>query len=305
MTNDEGFMTKAVKSDIVHVVESYLKEDDPKKPALADSFQTCYIVDVMANIRKLQEKKCKNFQDFCNAFLGLVTASTKAAIRIDLVFDSYMEKLLKDSEHQRRERKSPMELHEVSGENPLPMDRFWPSSANKVKLESLIHKEALERKWTSPSVEIIVSHFCGPGDSIPCSSKKLEVTLQVPELEVSLEEAYMQCIPHMMHAVNQGNKRIVFLSTDTDVFILLVYCWRELKTEGLEVLLMKAEVGNSTRFIPIHMLSLRIGPGLCKVLPSIHTLTGCDYTSKVGTKLAALTANPETYLGEFDSMING
>jgi len=28
--DDEGFMTKAVKSDIVHIVESYLKKDDPK-----------------------------------------------------------------------------------------------------------------------------------------------------------------------------------------------------------------------------------------------------------------------------------
>ena len=156
-----------------------------------------------------------------------------------------------------------------------------------------------------PSVEIVVSHFCGPGDSIPCSSKKQEVTLQVPELEVSLEEADMWCIPHMMHAVNQGNKRTVVLSTDTDVFVLLVYYWRELKTEGLEKLWMKAGVGNCTRFIHIHVLSLRIGPGLCKVLSTIHTLTGCDYTSEVGTKLVALTANPETHLGEFDLMING
>jgi len=106
-------------------------------------------------------------------------------------------------------------------------------------------------------------------------------------------------VSHTMHAVNQGNKRIVVLSTDTDVFVLLVYMyyWRELMTEGLEELWMKAGVGNSTRFIPIHILSLRIGPGLCKVLPSIHMLTGCDYTSKVGTKLAALTTNPETHLG--------
>jgi len=85
----------------------------------------------------------------------------------------------------------------------------------------------------------------------------------------------------------------------------LVYYWRELKTEGLEELWMKAGVGNSTRFIPIHILSLRIGPSLCKVLPTIHTLTGCNYTSEIGTKLAALTANPETHLDEFDLMING
>jgi len=130
-------MTKAVKSEIVHVVESYHKEDGPQKQALADSFQTCYIVDVMANIRKLQEKKCKNFQDFCNAFLGLVTASRKAATRIDLVFDSYMEKSLKDYKHQRRERKSPIEVHKVSGETLYP--KKWTGSGHQVPTRSYLN----------------------------------------------------------------------------------------------------------------------------------------------------------------------
>jgi len=88
----------------------------------------------MADIWKLQEKKCKNFQDFCNAFLDLVTTSTKAATRIDLVFDSYMEKSLKDSEHQQRERKSPTELHEVSGETPYRVK--WTGSGYKVPTRS-------------------------------------------------------------------------------------------------------------------------------------------------------------------------
>ena len=32
------------------------------------------------------------------------------------------------------------------------------------------------------------------------------------------------------------------------------------------------------------------------MLPALHTLTGCDYTSKVGTKPAAVDAKPEKYL---------
>ena len=47
----------------------------------------------------------------------------------------------------------------------------------------------------------------------------------------------------------------------------------------------------------------RIGKELCYLLPLVHTLTGCDYTSKVGTKHAALIANPTEYLKDFDSVV--
>ncbi|KAK7071366.1 hypothetical protein SK128_026232 [Halocaridina rubra] len=39
--------------------------------------------------------------------------------------------------------------------------------------------------------------------------------------------------------------------------------------------------------------------GLCQVLPAVHTLTGCDYTSKVGIKHAVLMGNPEIHLNDF------
>ena len=43
---------------------------------------------------------------------------------------------------------------------------------------------------------------------------------------------------------------------------------------------------------------------LCSVLPAVHHLTGSDYTSKVGTKSAALKANPEHFLSEFGRYIH-
>ena len=272
--DNERLMKKPVKSEIVHELESYLSADDPKTPILHDSQESCYIVDVMANIRKLQTSGCKNFHDLCTSFLEYVGSITKGSSRTDLIFDSYLDRSLKDSEQRRREKKSAIELHDVSRETPLPreMDRFWPSSANKIKLEALIHREAFAINGTSPSADIVVSHFLGPGSiSFQCLSKKLE-QIQVPELRTNVEEADVRIIPHAMHTVRGGKKYIVVLSSDTYVLVLLVYYWRELNREGLAELWIKAGVGNSTSYIPIHILAKKTGCSLCQVLPAVHTL---------------------------------
>lgn len=51
--------------------------------------------------------------------------------------------------------------------------------------------------------------------------------------------------------------------------------------------------------MPLHTLFQRLGHQLCAVLPALHSLTGCDITSRVGTKKAALKAEPEKYLKHF------
>ena len=57
------------------------------------------------------------------------------------------------------------------------------------------------------------------------------------------------------------------------------------------------------RYIPIHKLALKLGADFCKVIPAVHALTGCDYSSKAATKAAALKANPVVYLKCFGSLI--
>ena len=55
----------------------------------------------------------------------------------------------------------------------------------------------------------------------------------------------------------------------------------------------------TARYIPLHTLCTRIGSDLCSVLPALYTLTGCDSTSKIGTKKAALEAGAVELLKEF------
>ena len=82
----------------------------------------------------------------------------------------------------------------------------------------------------------------------------------------------------------------------------MLYYGDNLQSSGLNELWVKAGVGDSTRFTPIHVLAERIGKDLCQLLPAVHYLTGCDYISKVGTKHAALKAHPETYLKQLGSV---
>ena len=62
-------------------------------------------------------------------------------------------------------------------------------------------------------------------------------------------------------------------------------------------------VGATTRFLPVHVLAERLGESLCQVLVAVHTLTGCDYTSKFGTKHAGLNCVPVKFLTNFGTLI--
>ena len=69
--------------------------------------------------------------------------------------------------------------------------------------------------------------------------------------------------------------------------------------KGLVEIWMKYGTGEGERLIPMHILGNIIKPKLCKIILKAHILTGCDVTSKVGTKLAALNSDPELYLESF------
>jgi len=47
------------------------------------------------------------------------------------------------------------------------------------------------------------------------------------------------------------------------------------------------------------LIAVKVGKPMCEVLPATHVLTGCDITSKCGTKAAGIKAKPVLYLKDF------
>ena len=195
-------------------------------------------------------------------------------------------------------------MNSIHYDTPLPieMDRFWSSSNNKLKVQMLLHTQAIKHGIETPfTVHVVASCFSCASDGATCKGVMDGEAAEMPDLCPDVEEADARIIPHAMHAVRSGIQRIVALSGDTDVFVLLMHYWGILHSEGLKEFWVRAGVGDTTRYIPVHILAPRIGQELCYLLPLVHTLTGCDYTSKVGIKYAALNVNPSEYLRNFDS----
>ncbi len=151
-----------------------------------------------------------------------------------------------------------------------------------------------------PNVEIVFSGIAG---GLVCQSVKQGAITSYPQLDIPIEEADERLMPHAFHAIDTGTKRIVILSSDTDVLVLALHFWTRMQSRGLLEMWMRAGVGNSTRYIPLHTMASNNEP-LCLVLPAVHALTGCDSTSKVGTKLSALKADPINYLADFGKSLN-
>jgi len=118
-------------------------------------------------------------------------------------------------------------------------------------------------------------------------------------LQTTLKEADLRILMHVLDCVRAGYSTCVVLSNDTDVIIALLYYVPMFRKKGLKELWVRAGRGNTTRFVPLHILHNRQGNDLCMVLPALHSLTGGDITSKIGTKKAALQSNPEIHLQGF------
>ena len=84
---------------------------------------------------------------------------------------------------------------------------------------------------------------------------------------------------HVLDCVLAGYSTCVVLSNDTDVIVALLYYVPMFRKEGLKELWVRAGRGNTTRFVPLHILHDRHGIDLCKVLPALHSLL--DVTSPV------------------------
>ena len=293
----DGLMVKPNKSDLCSELEKMLEPMDYLQPSAWTPANTTAIADVMAHLCRMRLANLNTFGDLCTDFLGYVHSLSLNALGTDFVFDTCIDASVKDSERARRCNCCPIDLNNVSPETPLPvtMESFWASSMNKAKLQLLLRKYILDNPMAA--ADIVVSAI-GLAEIEPARGVFSNIGITLPELNVKIEEADVRMIPHALHSVNGGASRVILLSNDTDVVVLGLHYWSLLKGHGLKELWIRADVGNSTRHIPLHTLVEKMDPEICKVILPLHHLTGCDSSSKFGTKAAGLKANPAQHLQE-------
>ena len=181
------------------------------------------------------------------------------------------------------------------------MERFWACDRNKENLQLISRSFFIENASENSKCLTLRSII---GDSDTCNGiqyiqYKDSITSNKENLDKPIEEAALRIIPHIEDSVQSKNTRIVLLSNDTDVLVLLLYFLQYFTSIGLKELWIQFATGQNKRFIPVHKLSCKLGPQMCSNLFKAHILTGSDFTSKIGTKAAAVKCGQIDYLNNF------
>ena len=87
------------------------------------------------------------------------------------------------------------------------------------------------------------------------------------------EEADMRIPLHVLDSIDVLNCICVVISSDTDVIVTLLYHMKRFLNQGLKELWVRAGVGDTSRYIPIHVLHDRMGEDLYSVLYSLRDVT--------------------------------
>ena len=260
-----------------------------------------YIRDAMAVIQSMKGDQYKTFDDIGRAYLqGLILCFSMGDTVID-VFDRYDHKeSVKQSERDKRQACGPAgrQYQVISGRSVPPWRKFLNNHANKAALASFLCQYIIDNTKSHldqhPTHKIYLAG--GFSDGIVTKSLSSGLLQDVSELFCTHEEASTRMVLHAMSANEiyqsrgvQG--RIIVSSSDTDVMILFVHYFPQMKnTSEVWMRIGRAtSTADKRRYVPIHTISESLGDTFCKILPALHCLTGCDSVSsffRIGKRTA-------------------
>lgn len=286
--HEDESMRKTAKSDLVSKFEPY---GTVASPQIVNSL----IIDGMVLIQGLNEKAFSTFNELALIFLKQILSLSRKheALRITVVFDKYDESV-KSLERRRRGDFTDVYAYEVSGNRKVVKFRnFLKLSENKRSLLKFLSGYLLEHSADQLQIEetlIIAGGFESPE---LCFSVNKDGVTELKDLKSNHDEADTRLILHVLYEYQiLRQKRVLVKSVDTDVLILLIYYYSDyIKANDLEetYLFMELGQGNKKRIISVSGIVQKLEHEVCKCLPAMHVLTGCDTTNamfKIGKKTA-------------------
>ncbi|CAH1791050.1 unnamed protein product, partial [Owenia fusiformis] len=96
-----------------------------------------------------------------------------------------------------------------------------------------------------------------PELSMKCESFNVPSTSNTPCINKPIEEADTRMLPHIVDALKNNICRVSVISNDTDVFVMVLHYAEKLKDYGASEIWIRAGIGDSTRYLPMHTLALR------------------------------------------------
>ncbi|CAM4534943.1 unnamed protein product [Leuciscus chuanchicus] len=282
LSTPDGLLRKTNKATLATALQKNvaLQEKPPENSAT--------VVDGMNLVQRVKGDEV-TFRDVATTILGMALREGSQSRRIDVVFDTYKQNSIKNSERSLRGEETGHELQDITS---TQMVRQWRNFLSKVNSKtSLI--SFIVNEWRKPQYREKLQEKILYATVI---DKCYRITYQDSE-EVSTLHCQQEAADGrlLLHAAREGYQSIVICSEDTDVFIMsLAFC------DKIEApLFLKCGTRTRTRLVAIRKVAATVGMDTCRALIGLHAYTGCDTVSAFAGKgktraLTLLMNNKET-----------
>ena len=260
------------------------KEAESVSHLPASNMSTAWIIDGMAVLQMIRQGGTTCFGQLAELLFRIVCRplqTYESCNRVDVVFDQYdFRDSIKAFERARRQSVHGNEIKIHGPSTPIPMQwsKFIGNPRNKEHLVEFFSESwcQMSETFLGPNQEMFIAG--GFRDGLVTRKVTSDGAVDQEDLFSSHEEADTWLLLHVAHA-SQECPRVVVWSPDTDVAVLCIHFYHKL--EATQELWFHTGVKDKARFIPVHSIAGTLGVQLCKMLPAVHTLTGCDSTSSL------------------------
>ena len=199
--------------------------------------------------------------------------------RVDLLFDTYAEPSIKDSERLRRNETD--QGYIISGADQRCPKKFADALKSRSFKQGVPNFFASE--WAKPEYASMIGNrkiYLGFSTTCYCFWVQDEIVMTevIPDLQCNHYEADTRICLHLREINKVANcKNIGVRALDTDIAVILIHhlarfhcnIWMDVGTRGK----------NNRRFINVTSIVSSLGNKMCAALPAFHAYTGSDYTS--------------------------
>ena len=273
----DGALAKTNKSALAKLLE----EDVEILPNLPNA--SAVIVDAMALLQTLP-KVPDRFIDLADLILSAIINQGGEARRIDFVADQYPSISIKNIGREKRGRSGQVAFQSRSSQQfcPRQWKKFLANGLNKTNLmEFLADVWGTDQRFAEKIG--VKTLFVTHGES--CSKVRVDAqgsisSSTVLELCSNQEEADTRMFLHALHASDMSHQQILIKSSDTDVEVLACYFQEHISAD----IFLLSGTRSRARVINVTQVCEQLGVEVCRALPGLHALTGCDTVSSFAGK---------------------
>ena len=262
LSTPEGLLRKTNKASLATVLQRNVATIEQLPGNCAS------VVDGMNIVQRVKGDQA-TFGDIATTVLSMALNEGGRCNRLDVVFDTYRENSIKNSERLLRGAETGHQLQSITGTQIVRQWRsFLTKVNNKNNLISFIVSEWMKAEYRAKLHNKVLYATANE----KCYRITAEGSNEVAALLCQQEEADGRLLLHGAHASEEGYSGVLICSEDTDVFIMALAFHDKITAS----LFQKCGTRNRARVVDIRKVAATLGIDACRALVGLHSFTGCD-----------------------------